>query len=228
MQNEIQSAVGFAHAKPEKAAELRALLVDFAERSRTEEGCLGSWINQDAGDPHLFVFYEIWATRKDLARHLAQPYMKEFLAGREEYLAKELEVRQLHLTGPAAEPARTAESADPAEMNQRYLDAYAARDVDAIMAVYAPGAAAVWEPGKAVSGAEHRDAVVEFLKLEPKLSAKVSETYVVGDTAALVVDWSIEVPGSPEMNGTGRGLDVLKRNAEGEWRYIITNPFGSL
>ncbi|MFF9280297.1 antibiotic biosynthesis monooxygenase [Streptomyces griseosporeus] len=225
MDNEIQSAVGYAHAKPEKAEELRDLLVSFAERSRTEEGCLGSWINQDAGDPHLFVFYEIWATRKDLARHLAQPYMKEFLAGRDEYLAKELEVRQLHLTGPAPEPAQPA---DPAEMNQRYLDAYAARDIDAIMAVYAPGAAAVWEPGKAVSGAEHRAAVEEFLKREPKLSAEVRESYVVGDTAALVVDWSIEVPGSPEMTGTGRGLDVLRRNARGEWRYIITNPFGSL
>jgi quinol monooxygenase YgiN/ketosteroid isomerase-like protein len=225
MQNEIQSAVGFAHAKPEKAAELGSLLVSFAERSLNEEGCLGSWINQDANDPDLFVFYEIWATRKDLARHLAQPYMKEFLAGRAEYLEKELEVRQLHLTGPAPE---SAEPADPAEMNQRYLDAYAARDVDAIMAVYAPGAAAVWEPGKAVSGTEHRDAVTEFLKREPKLSAKVSESYVAGDTAALVVDWSIEVPGSPEMTGTGRGLDVLKKNARGEWRYVITNPFGSL
>ncbi|MDH6489338.1 antibiotic biosynthesis monooxygenase [Streptomyces sp. SAI-127] len=222
MSNEIQSAVGFAHAKPEKAEELATLLVSFAERSRNEEGCLGSWINQDADDPTLFVFYEIWATRKDLARHIAQPYMKEFLAGRNAYLAKELEVRPLHLTGPAPQ-----QSADPAEMNQRYLDAYAARDVDAIMAVYAPGAAAVWEPGKAVSGAQHREAVTEFLKREPKLSAKVSESYVAGDTAALVVDWSIEVPGAPEMTGTGRGLDVLKKNAHGEWRYVITNPFGS-
>ncbi|MFI8829080.1 antibiotic biosynthesis monooxygenase [Streptomyces sp. NPDC053431] len=226
MQNEIQSAVGFAHAKPEKAEELGALLVSFAERSRTEPGCLGSWINQDAQDPALFVFYEIWATRADLDRHLAQPYMQEFLEGREAYLAKELEVRQLTLTGTA--PEAGSEPADPAEMNQRYLDAYAARDIDAIMAVYAPGAAAVWEPGKAVSGAEHRAAVVEFLKLQPRLSATVAERYIVGDTAALVIDWSIEVPSKPEMTGTGRGLDVLKKNARGEWRYVITNPFGSL
>ncbi|MBX7550208.1 antibiotic biosynthesis monooxygenase [Streptomyces sp. NPDC004232] len=224
MQNEIQSAVGFAHAKPEKAVELGALLVSFAERSRTEPGCLGSWINQDAQDPNLFVFYEIWATRKDLARHLGQSYMKEFLAGRDAYLQKELEVRQLTLAGT---PEQT-EAADPAEMNQKYLDAYAARDIDAIMAVYAPGAAAVWEPGKAVSGDEHRAAVVEFLKLDPQLSAKVAESYVVGDTAALVVDWSITVPSKPEMTGTGRGLDVLKKNARGEWRYVMTNPFGSV
>lgn len=223
MHSKTLSAVGVAHAKPEKAAELGALLVSLAERSRGEEGCLQSRIHQDLADPNVFVFYEMWASEVDLLRHLEQPYMKEFLARRTDYLARDLEVRQLRLAGP-----ETAEPADPAEMNQRYLDAYDARDVDAIMAVYAPGAAAVWEPGKAVRGAEHRAAVVEFLKKEPKLAAEVRESYVAGDTAALVVDWSIEVPGAPEMTGTGRGLDVLKRNAEGQWRYVITNPFGSL
>lgn len=222
MRSTTLSAVGLAHAKPEKAAELGALLVSFAERSRGEEGCLQSWIHQDLADPDLFVFYEMWASEADLTRHLAQPYMTEFLASRMDYLARDLEVRQLSLTG-----ATPTEPTDPAEMNQRYLDAYDARDIDAIMAVYAPGAAAVWEPGKAVRGPEHRAAVVEFLKKEPKLAAEVRESYVAGDTAALVVDWSIEVPGAPEMTGTGRGLDVLKKNAEGQWRYVITNPFGS-
>lgn len=225
MASTILSAVGVARAKPEKAAELGALLGTFAERSRSEEGCLQSWIHQDLADPNHFVFYEMWASEEDLARHLEQPYMKEFLAGRMEYLEQDLEVRQLGLAGSAPE---SAEPADPAEMNQKYLDAYNARDIDAIMAVYAPGASAVWEPGKAVSAVEHREAVVEFLKKDPRLSAEVRESYVAGDTAALVIDWSIEVPGAPEMTGTGRGLDVLKKNAKGEWRYVITNPFGSL
>ncbi|MDG4765861.1 antibiotic biosynthesis monooxygenase [Solwaraspora sp. WMMD406] len=224
MSETILSAVGFAHARPEKAAELGALLVSFAERSRGEQGCLQSRIHQDLTDPNQFVFYEMWASQEDLTRHLDQPYMTEFLASRMDYLVKDLVVRQLGLvsSGPVV-----AEPTDPVEMNQRYLDAYNARDIEAVMAVYAPGAAAVWQPGKAVSGPEHRAAVADFLKLDPKLSAEVRESYVAGDTAALVVDWSIEVPGAPEMTGTGRGLDVLRRDARGEWRYVITNPFGS-
>ena len=75
---------------------------------------------------------------------------------------------------------------------------------------------------------DRKDTLVEFLKKEPKLSAEVRECFVMGDTAALIIDWSIEVPGAPEMTGTGRGFDVLRRNAEGQWRYVITNPFGSL
>ena len=244
MRNTPLSAVGFARARPEKVMELGALLVSLAERSRGEEGCLQSRIHHDLVDPCLFVFYEMWASEEDMARHLEQPYMKEFLAGRMDYLERDLEVHRLGAAQPAgaadsgradsadlvgaAASAKSPESADPAEMNQEYLDAYNARDVDAIMAVYAPGAVAVWEPGKAVSGAEHRKAVVEFLKKEPKLSAEVRESYVVGDIAALVIDWSIEVPGAPEMTGSGRGLDVLRKSAEGRWRYVITNPFGSL
>src|SRR3712207_5745201 len=139
MTSTILSAVGFARAKPERAAELGALLVSFAERSRAEPGCLQSWIHRDAADPDQFVFYEMWDSQQDLTRHLEQPYMRDFLATRMDYLAQDLDVRQLTLAGPA--PA-DGPAADPAEMNQRYLDAYEARDLDAIMAVYAPGAAA--------------------------------------------------------------------------------------
>ncbi|WP_261564697.1 antibiotic biosynthesis monooxygenase [Frankia gtarii] len=238
------SAVGFARAKPEKVEELGALLVSFAEWSRGEAGCVVSTIHRDLAEENLFVFYEVWASEEDLARHLALPYMTEFLANRLDYLREDLRVHQLSLAGPAPAPVPSTVSepgsgpgpvagsepgsvADPAEMNQKYLDAYNARDVDGLMAVYAPGALAVWQPGQAVSATEHRDTVAEFLARQPKLSAEVRETYVVGDTAALIVDWDLEVPDAPEISGTGRGLDVLKKNAEGQWRYIISNPFGS-
>jgi quinol monooxygenase YgiN/ketosteroid isomerase-like protein len=223
MTSTILSAVGFAHARAERAAELEVLLVSFAERSRTEPGCLQCWIHRDAADPNQFVFYETWASQEDLTRHLDQPYMRDFLATRMDYLERDLEVRQLTQAGPALADGPVA---DPAEMNQRYLDAYEARDLDAVMAVYAPDAAAVWEPGKAVRGPEHRAAVAEFFERDPRLSAVVRESYVAGDIAALVVDWSLAVPGSPEMTGTGRGLDVLRLGPDGQWRYVITNPFG--
>lgn len=225
MSDTTVSAVGIARARPERAAALEARLVDLAERSRTEPGCRQSRIHRDLDDPRRFVFYEMWASPEDLDRHLAQPYMVEFLAARMDYLESDLEVHRL---GPAGGTAETAAPDDPAEMNQRYLDAYNARDLDAVMDVYAPGAAAVWEPGKAVSGPAHRAAVADFMERDPRLSAEVRESYVAGDTAALVIDWRLEVPGSPEMTGTGRGLDVLRRGADGRWQYVITNPFGSL
>nr|BAJ07849.1 putative oxygenase [Streptomyces sp. 2238-SVT4] len=225
MNNTTVSAVGFARPRPEVAEEFGAKLVALAAQARTEQGSIHTYIHRDIAEENLFVFYETWESQTDVDRHLDQPYMKEFLTSLPDYLQEELKVHQLALVGPLSEPA--ADPSDPAEMNQRYVDAYNARDIDGILAVYAPGAQSVWQPGQAVTAAEHRDTVVEFLKREPRLTADVRETYVVGDTAALVVDWSLEVPGAPELTGTGRGLDVLKRNAQGQWRYIITNPFGS-
>lgn len=224
----ILAAVGIARAKPERADDLVALLVTLAERSRREEGCLQSWIHRDLADPDQIVFYEMWASEKDLARHIEQPYMQDFLAQRMDYLAQDLEVRQLALAEAGPAPSITGVEPDPVLMNGRYIEAYDARDVDAVMDLYAPGASSVWQAGSAVRAEAHRDAIVGFFEKGPKLSATVRQRYVAGDTAALVVDWTLEVADAPEMNGTGRGFDVLRRDATGEWRYVITNPFGSV
>ena len=237
MHDKTLSAVGFARARRGRAAELGDILVAIAERSRTEVGCLGSLVHRDLADPDLFVCYERWASEEAVAGHLAQPYLKEFLDRLMDCLEQDLDVHRLRLAGPAPAPDASdvrdvrdgpTDPDDPAETNARYVAAYNARDIDAVMAVYAPGASAVREPGTAVTGAAHRQAVLEFFRNEPRLSAEVRERYVVGDIASLVVDWSIEVPGAPEMSGSGRGLDVLRRNERGQWRYVVTNPFGTV
>lgn len=217
------SAIGIARAKPDQVTELACVLGDLTARASIEPGCIYSTVYQNLEDPLEFVFYESWRSSDDLARHLEQPHMREFLAGRMHYLAKDLEVRQLG-TIRISPP----EGPGPSPMNQLYLDAYQARDVDAIMALYAPGAASVWAPGESVTGDDHRKMLAGFLAREPQLVAEVRASYVVGDVAALVTDWRLDVPGAPEMSGTGCGLDVLRRGPDGQWRYIITNPFGAI
>lgn len=47
--------------------------------------------------------------------------------------------------------------------------------------------------------------------------------------ALLIVDWSIEGTGS-DGNGVdfeGTAADVARRGADGRWRYVIDNPFGT-
>ena len=53
--------------------------------------------------------------------------------------------------------------------------------------------------------------------------AQVRRVVQAGDTAAVVVDWSLTRPGS--FDGTserGRGVDVLRRGSDGAWRYVIS------
>jgi quinol monooxygenase YgiN len=225
MEDKTVSAVGFARAKPDRAAQLGEILVRLAERSRSEEGFINCFVHTDVAEPNLFVFYEIWRSDEDVTRHLVQPYMKEFLKNRMEYLDQDLEVHQLTLRGPNP---KAPEPADPAAMNELYVRAMNERNIDALMALYAKKSSAVWSPGKVVSANEHRQSVIEFMKKEPRLSAQVRESYIVEDLASLLVDWIVDVSGAPEMSGSGLGIDVLQRNGEGQWRYVITNPFANV
>ncbi|GGY84588.1 YybH family protein [Streptomyces omiyaensis] len=109
-----------------------------------------------------------------------------------------------------------------------YEAAFNSGDADAVNAMYTDEAVAVWEPGKPLSGEARRAAVKEFLALKPKMRAKPRQSFVTGDTALLIVDWSIatvDADGAPELL-TGVGVDVLRKGADGNWRYAIDDPYG--
>ncbi len=53
--------------------------------------------------------------------------------------------------------------------------------------------------------------------------AQIRRVVQAGDTAAVVVDWSLTRPGSSDgAEERGRGVDVLRRGSDGAWRYVIS------
>ncbi|MFI2209525.1 YybH family protein [Streptomyces sp. NPDC020141] len=115
----------------------------------------------------------------------------------------------------------------PEEHGRLFLDSFNAGDLDALDRVYSADAISVWEPGNPLSGQARKDALREFLALKPRMTAALRESFVAGDTALLIVDWSIDIPapgGAERMSGTG--VDVLRRGADGAWRFAVDNPFG--
>jgi uncharacterized protein (TIGR02246 family) len=109
---------------------------------------------------------------------------------------------------------------DATKVTDVFVRAMNAGDVATVLRLYTPDAVSMWEPEKPISGQAHRDAVTEFMRRKPTMSARV----VAGDAALLVVDWTIDMPGAERLTGTG--LDVLRRGEDGKWRYAIDNPFG--
>ncbi|MBD0707542.1 MULTISPECIES: YybH family protein [unclassified Streptomyces] len=109
-----------------------------------------------------------------------------------------------------------------------YVEAFNAGDVDAVNAMYTEEAVAIWEPGKPLTGQARIDSVREFLAHGPRMTAVPRQTFVTGDTALLVVDWTIDTTdgdGNTE-HLAGVGLDVLRRGTDGNWRYAIDEPYG--
>jgi uncharacterized protein (TIGR02246 family) len=117
---------------------------------------------------------------------------------------------------------------DATEMTALYVRTLNAGDVDAVISLYTEDAVSIWEPGKPISGQAHHDGVAEFIAQKPVMKAEVRESYVTGDTTLLVVDWTIDITNADgEVEHlTGVGLDVLRKGADGFWRYAIDNPFG--
>lgn len=96
--------VGFARPKPERAAELRELLLSFVAPTRSEPGALEYHFHEDTNEPGTFVFYEVWRSKDDLDRHLALPHMKRFWDNRMDYLRQDLEIRWLTMHSPYPRP----------------------------------------------------------------------------------------------------------------------------
>jgi ketosteroid isomerase-like protein len=77
-----------------------------------------------------------------------------------------------------------------------------------------------------------RDIAAELerdLKLGLPLKAKARHVFVADDIAQLVVDWSIDGtgPDGKHVHVGGSAADILRRGADGLWRYIIDNNQGT-
>jgi len=81
----------------EKAEELRALLLPYADKSAKEPGCLKYVLMEVIAEPGRFLTYERWTSKAALEAHMATPDIKEILPKLQPILAKP--VSQIFLDG---------------------------------------------------------------------------------------------------------------------------------
>ncbi|WP_271604543.1 putative quinol monooxygenase [Bradyrhizobium sp. CCBAU 11434] len=75
-------------SKKDKADELRALLVPFAETSAKEPGCLVYTLMEVIGEPGRFLTFERWKDKVALDGHMVTPDIKAIVPKLEPVLAK--------------------------------------------------------------------------------------------------------------------------------------------
>jgi quinol monooxygenase YgiN len=75
-------------SKKEKADELRALLVPFAEKSAKEPGCVVYTLMEVIGEPGRFLTFERWTDKAALDAHMVTPDIKAIVPKLEPVLAK--------------------------------------------------------------------------------------------------------------------------------------------
>ena len=65
-------------AQPGREAELERQLLALVEPTRKEEGCVQYDVHRATDEAGRFVFYENWASRDLLERHLGSPHLTAF------------------------------------------------------------------------------------------------------------------------------------------------------
>ena len=91
-------------------------------------------------------------------------------------------------------------------------------------------AAFATRPGSLAHGAAGvREALTGFIAMEGNLDLEVTRVLVVDDLALVIGVWSFDGtgPDGEPVRLEARNADVLRRQPDGSWRFVIDNPWGT-
>ena len=118
----------------------------------------------------------------------------------------------------------------PEQVLQTIVDGINTGDLYTLMTLYEPEAAFAAQPGALRHGASGvRESLAGFIAMKGTLDLKVTRVLEVTDLALVAGVWSFNgtgADGEPVML-TGHNADVLRRQADGTWRFVIDNPWGT-
>jgi uncharacterized protein (TIGR02246 family) len=110
----------------------------------------------------------------------------------------------------------------PEDLGQLFVQAVKAGDVDAVLALYEPGASMPNQQGEVRSGADAiRREMAPFVVLKPDIIGETDKVIVSGDIALSHSRWSMTTPTAM----SGRAVEVARRQPDGTWLYVIDDPF---
>jgi ketosteroid isomerase-like protein len=119
---------------------------------------------------------------------------------------------------------------EPGAVISSLVERFNSGDVAAMMELHDPQSVFVENDGRiltdraAISARLERD-----IRLGLPLAATVRHVFVAEDIAQIVVDWSIDGTdhAGKKVQLAGSACDIVRRGADGFWRYIIDNNQGT-
>ncbi|MGB5953447.1 MAG: putative quinol monooxygenase [Ornithinimicrobium sp.] len=90
-------------ARAESIEEVRAALVELAEATRSEEGCVSYEVFESASAPGTFVTVEAWRGQSDLDEHLGSAHVARAFEVAGPLLAAEVAIHPLAPVGTVSD-----------------------------------------------------------------------------------------------------------------------------
>jgi len=121
----------------------------------------------------------------------------------------------------------------PEDLSRLIGEAITSGDMDAALSLYEPNATFAMPAGfgeGSVTGLDGlREALGGFLAMSPELKVNAEKTLLSGDTALVIGNWTLKGrdPEGNDVDASGRYADVVRRQPDGSWLFVIDNPNGS-
>ena len=118
----------------------------------------------------------------------------------------------------------------PEEMNGAFAAAVNSGDVERVLALYEPEALLVPRPGARASGIEEISAALEeLLALGGTMASRNVLCMQVGELALLQGEWHLSgtAPDGSPLKLSSRTAEVVRRQPDGSWLYVIDHAFGA-
>lgn len=119
----------------------------------------------------------------------------------------------------------------PEECDLLLVEALNNGDLEAALALYEPNASFVLDSGQIITGvAAIREVMQGFLALKPEFTMEVKAVQNGDENIALLRGkWRLSGtgPDGKPMTMSGNSTEVVRRQPDGTWRFIIDNPRGA-
>ena len=121
-------------------------------------------------------------------------------------------------------------TATPEQVLESIVTGINSGNLDGLLPLYESEAAFATQPGSLAPGAAGiREALTGFISMNGELDLEVTRVLEVDDLALVIGVWSFDgtVPDGEPVRLQARNADVLRRQTDGSWRFVIDNPWGT-
>jgi len=120
---------------------------------------------------------------------------------------------------------------NPEECDSLLLEALTRGDLETAVALYEPNASFVQESGEvAIGRAAIREILRAYVAIKPKFTVKSRSVLSQDGSLALTgLKWTatgIDPEGKP-VTMSGNSTEVVRRQSDGSWMFVIDNPRGA-
>ncbi|MGH3790443.1 MAG: YybH family protein [Pseudonocardiaceae bacterium] len=118
----------------------------------------------------------------------------------------------------------------PQQVNEQLSQYLGKGDIDGALSLYEADSVFSPRPGETITGLDLiRGALEEFAALNPTMKLGTPNVLEADGVALVTCKWRITgtQPGGATIEMDGYSTDVMRRQPDGSWKFLIDNPWGT-